>query len=116
MENIVYNELARRGFRVDVGVVKSVEKNASGKSVRWSREIDFVVNEGMKKLYIQSALEIPDDRKREQESTSLRKTGDYFRKIIVLGGSSAPKLNEDGILTVGVIPFVLDCGILDSCL
>jgi predicted AAA+ superfamily ATPase len=78
------------------------------------REIDFVVNNGMKKLYIQSALTISPDGKLEQETASLRRTGDFFRKIVVVGGSQQPRLDEEGILYVGVVPFLVDTSILDS--
>ena len=114
MENAIYNELARRGCRVDVGVVQSVEKDAAGKSVKKQREIDFVVNAGMKKVYIQSAFEISTGEKREQEIASLRRTGDFFQKIIVTGGNSFPRLERDGCLSVGVIPFLMDPTILGS--
>ena len=78
------------------------------------REIDFVVNKGMKKLYIQSALTITPDGKQDQETASLRRTGDFFRKIVVVGGSQQPRLDDDGILYVGVVPFLVDASILDS--
>ena len=114
MENAIYNELVRRGCRVDVGVVHSVEKDADGKSVKKQREIDFVVNVGMKKIYIQSALEIETDGKFLQETASLMRTGDFFRKVLVVGGSSSPRTDSNGYLVVGVIPFLMNETILDS--
>lgn len=114
MENVIYNDLVRRGYRVDVGVVGTVEKDRNGASVRKQREIDFVINAGMKKLYIQSALELGTDEKRESEWESLRKTGDFFRKVVVTGGNAAPRLDAEGILVVGVLPFLLEPKILDS--
>ena len=116
MENVIFNELLMRGYNVDVGVVESVEKNKEGKSVRKSREIDFVVNAGMKKLYIQSAYEISDSEKLKQETESLKRTGDFFRKIVIAGESLSPRLDENGILHVGAIPFLVDRSIVDSIL
>ena len=114
MENVIYNDLLRRGYRVDVGVVETVEKNKEGKSVKKRREIDFVVNSGTRKIYIQSAFEIAGEEKREQETESLRKSGDFFKKVVVVGGSMSPRNDEDGILYVGVIPFLLDPAILEG--
>ena len=114
MENAICNELLRRGYNVDVGVVESSERNSDGVVEKKRREIDFVVNKGMKKLYIQSALTIAPDGKLEQETASLRRTGDFFRKIVVVGGSQQPRLDEDGILYVGVVTFLMDTSILDS--
>lgn len=116
LENVIYNELSRRGYNVDVGVVESVEKDENGKSVRKCREIDFVVNKGMEKLYIQSAYEIGDAGKMAQETASLKHTGDFFRKVVIVGGSQSPRLDENGILHVGVIPFLLEQGIIESML
>ena len=107
MENVLYNELLARGCAVDVGVVETVEGCAAAKQhVR--REIDFVVNDGPEKIYIQSAFAIPDDEKMRQETASLRKTGDFFRKIVVTGGSTRPWKDEYGIEFTGLIPFLLN--------
>ncbi len=114
MENAVCNELLRRGYNVDVGVVDTSERGKSGQVEKKSREIDFVVNMGMRKLYIQSALTLAPDGKLEQETASLRRTGDFFRKVVVVGGSQQPRLDEDGILYVGLIPFLMDDSIIDS--
>lgn len=114
MENAICNELLRRGYNVDVGVVKSTERNSEGVVEKKRREIDFVVNKGKKKLYIQSALTISPDGKQDQETASLRRTGDFFRRIVVVGGSQQPCLDDDGILYVGVVPFLADASILDS--
>lgn len=97
-----------------MGVVETVEKDKDGKSVRKRREIDFVVNSGTRKIYIQSAFEIPGEEKREQETESLRKSGDFFKKVVIVGGSMAPRNDQDGILYVGVIPFLLDPLILEG--
>ena len=114
MENAIYNELCLRGLNVDVGIVDTVVKNKDGKSARSKTEIDFVVNSGMRKTYIQSAFAIPDEEKRRQETFSLRHTGDFFRKIVVENGFSPPAMDENGIAYVGVIPFLTDPEILKS--
>ena len=107
MENLIYNELVGRGHSVDVGVVESVEA-AGGKETHIRREIDFVVNTSFRKIHVQSAFAVPDGEKRKQETASLRKSGGFFRKILVTGGNEKPWTDEDGITTVGVIPFLLD--------
>lgn len=107
MENVLFNELLARGCAVDVGVVEAVEGGMTGKQhVR--REIDFVVNDGSEKVYIQSAFAISDDQKMRQETASLRKTGDFFRKVVVTSGSAKPWKDESGIEFIGLIPFLLD--------
>ena len=107
MENIIYNELVGRGCSVDVGVIETTEGAGPGKAhVR--REIDFVVNDGGEKVYIQSAYAIPDAEKRRQETESLRRTGDFFRKIVVTYGFDKPWTDETGIETIGLVPFLLD--------
>lgn len=100
-----------RGCNVDVGVVDLTRQNGGVVEHR-QHELDFVVNLGVRKVYVQSALEMPTPEKREQESLSLRKSGDFFRKIIVTSGSRRPLEGEDRIITVGVIPFLLDRTIL----
>lgn len=112
MENVIYCELLRRGLAVDVGVVERVEKDSAGKSVRKNYEIDFVVNSGFRKIYVQSAFEMPTEEKRNQELRSLKMTGDFFRKIVVTGGNERQWADDDGIVHVGVIPFLLDKSIL----
>lgn len=107
MENVLYNELLARGCAVDVGMVESVEGGDAGKRhVR--REIDFVVNDGPERVYIQSAFAISDDEKMRQETASLCKTGDFFRKVVVLDGSAKPWKDEYGIEFTGLIPFLLN--------
>lgn len=71
-------------------------------------EIDFVLNMGASRLYIQSALSVEDEAKRAQEIAPLLKSGDFFRKIVVTGGSRKPTYDENGIMYVGVIPFLLE--------
>jgi len=107
MENVVYNELIRRGYSVDVGVVE-VSTREGCKLVKRQYEIDFIVNLGLRKIYVQSAFSIPDDNKRDQETYSLRKSGDFFRKVVVTGGGHRPMEGENGIVFTGVIPFLLD--------
>ena len=107
MENLIYNELIRRGYRVDVGVVE-VEQMVDGKRQQSQYEIDFIINNGAQKVYIQSALNIDTEAKRNQETFSLRHTKDSFRKIVILDGNALPWTDEDGVTYVGVIPFLLE--------
>ncbi|MBQ3290609.1 MAG: ATP-binding protein [Kiritimatiellae bacterium] len=116
MENIIYNELVARGCNVDVGVVEAKVSGKSGKRELRQYEIDFVVNTGFEKLYIQCALEIPDVGKLSQETFSLRKTRDSFRKLVVVGGDQPLYANDEGISFVGIIPFLLDKTILSTTL
>ena len=113
LENAVFNELVARGCNVDVGVVPIASRTDGRQSVR-QHEIDFVVNRGNDKIYIQCALRMDTDEKRNRELFPLRKSGDFFRKIIVTGGHDAPFADRDGILHVGVIPFLLDESILTA--
>lgn len=107
MENIIYNELLCRGFSVDVGVVEIVE-NIEGKKTKRQCEIDFVVNRGSKKYYIQSALNVNDPSKLETELRPLKNTRDFFKKIIVSKTSMKPWTDEDGILHLGLYEFLLN--------
>ena len=111
MENIIYNELIRRGYSVDVGIVEITHTIENVK--RQSQyEIDFVVNMGNNKIYIQSALNVDTQEKKEQETMSLRNTGDFYRRIVIVDGNRKPWIDE-GITYIGVIPFLLDPSILD---
>lgn len=112
MENVLYCDLKRRGHAVDVGVIERVEKDRRGKSVRRGYEIDFVVNSGFRRVYVQSAFEMKTTEKQAAESRPLKLTGDFFRKIVVSGGNERQWQDEDGIVHVGVIPFLLDDTIL----
>ncbi len=107
MENMIYNDLIRRGYSVDVGIVE-LSRIIEGKRKMSQYEIDFVVNAGNNKVYIQSALNVDTPEKKAQETFSLRNTGDFFRKIVVLDGSRKLWSDEDGVMYVGVIPFLLD--------
>jgi len=113
MENVIYNELRMRGLNVDVGVVEQNYKNEEGKRARKNLEIDFIVNRGSNKYYIQSALHVDSPEKRAQETASLKQSGDFFRKIVVVKDYILPKHDEDGILYLGVEQFLLDEGAID---
>lgn len=108
MENIIYNELRIRGFHVDVGMVEVREADKRGKAVRKQLEVDFVVNQGSQRYYIQSAFAMPTREKEAQESASLLRINDSFKKIIVVKDDIKPKRNENGILTIGLMDFLLD--------
>ena len=107
MENIIYNELVRKGYSVDVGIVE-LSRIIDGKRKMSQYEIDFVVTVGNNKRYIQSALHVDTPEKKAQETFSLKNTGDFFRKIIVVDGNSKIWTDEDGIIYIGVIPFLLE--------
>lgn len=113
MENIIYNELKIRGFQVDVGVVESRTTDRNGKSIRKQYEVDFVVNQGSRRYYIQSAFVMPTDAKERQESASLLNIDDSFKKIIIVKDHIKPKRNEEGIITIGLIDFLLHKDSLD---
>jgi predicted AAA+ superfamily ATPase len=108
MENIIFNELKVRGYNVDVGVVTSNEINKSGKSIRKQLEIDFVCNKASKRYYVQSALRLSDESKREREQRSLLMVPDAFKKVIITKDAPAPLYNEDGILVMSIFDFLLD--------
>ena len=113
MENIIYNELLVRGFNVDVGVVEHSEKNEEGKAVRKRLEVDFVCNLGSRRYYIQSAFAIPDRDKMEQEQNSLVRIDDSFKKIIVVKDRIKLWRNEEGIVVMDIIDFLLNPNSLD---
>ncbi len=108
MENAIYNELRARGMAVDVGEVIWNTIDNEGKKIRKTTEVDFVCNQGYKRLYIQSAFSIPDDEKREQELQSLRRIDDSFQKIVIVGDHSPRYQNEDGILFTDIYDFMLN--------
>ena len=113
MENILYNELLSRDFNVDVGLVMVSGKDSDGKLVRKQLEVDFVCNKGSKRYYIQSAFAIPDEAKMQQESNSLRRIDDSFKKIIVVKDTPAPWYTEEGILVISIYDFLLNADSLD---
>jgi AAA+ superfamily ATPase len=108
MENILYNELMVRQFSVDVGVVYAREKNEKGNSVRTAREIDFVVNSGGKRTYIQSAYAMPTEEKTEIELRPFSLTGDSFPKILVRRDIGKRWYDDYGVLHINLIDFLLD--------
>ena len=113
MENIIYNELCVRDFSVDVGIVEYCYKDAEKKSKRAYLEIDFIANKGSKKYYVQSALTVADEEKREQEIRSLKRVGDSFKKIVVVKDNIIPWHDDDGILYIGIEQFLLDENAMD---
>lgn len=114
MENIIYNELRVRDFNVDVGVVTANVRDENGNGRRVRHEVDFVANRGGVRCYIQSAFAIPDEEKRKQETASLNRIGDSFRKIVVVRENITPWYDENGIRYIGVEDFLLDEKSLDS--
>ena len=107
MENIIYNELLIRGYNVDVGIVSYTRKNAEGKRTTIHSEVDFVCNLGSKRYYIQSAFAIPDREKMDQETASLDRIDDSFKKIIIVGDIIKPWTNEKGYLIMSIYDFLL---------
>lgn len=112
MENIIYNELRIRGFSVDVGFVENWSTNSDGKSMRQGFEIDFVVNKGSERVYIQSAYRMDFSEKQAQEERPLLKINDSFKKIIIVGDNIKRKIDDNGILTISLIDFLLDENII----
>lgn len=108
MENIIYCDLIRRGYDVDVGVVEQNTQNAEGRNIRNQLEVDFVVNRGGSRVYIQSALNVEAPEKRQQETASLIRILDSFAKIIVVRDDIMPWRDDNGILYVGVCQFLTD--------
>ena len=133
MENMIYNELRRRGYLVDVGMVQVWENNkgdrnvsgykggdiggdnssfrdggsVNGKNNRRKLEVDFVVNRGAERLYIQSVYRMHSPEKRKQEQRPLLNIGDNFRKVIIVGDDIKSKVDENGIITVSLMDFLL---------
>ena len=112
MENVLYNDLIRRGMDVDIGVVEYNTKDTAGKKIRKQLEVDFVVNKGEKRFYIQSALSIADPEKKEQEIASLKRIPDSFSKIVVVRDYLNPWQDENGIVYLGIEQFLLNEDIL----
>ena len=113
MENIIYNELLVRGFSVDVGVVEHAERDAAGKVQRKRLEVDFVCNSGNRRYYVQSAFSIPDREKMKQEQEPLVRIDDSFKKIIVVKDKTKLWRNEQGIVVMDIMDFLLDQNSLD---
>ena len=112
MENIIYNDLLRRGYDIDVGVIEYDSKK-DGDRKKTQLEVDFVINQGHQRYYIQSAFNINGTEKREQETASLKKINDSFKKIVVVGRNIIPRHDNDGILYVGIEEFLLNEGSID---
>ena len=112
MENILYNELMVRQFSVDVGVVYAREKNEKGNSVRTAREIDFVVNSGGNRSYIQSAYAMPTEEKTEIELRPFSLTGDSFPKVLVRRDIGKRWYDDYGVLHINLIDFLLDKAVI----
>lgn len=108
MENIIYNELIIRGCAVDVGIVYGNGTDKKGRTVQVPREIDFVATIGGKRVYIQSAYALPDDAKAEIENRPFGLTGDSFPKIIVRHDIRKRWYDDNGVLNIGIIDFLLD--------
>lgn len=107
MENIIYNELLTRGYSVDVGVVQ-INESIDGKKTKKQCEIDFVVNLGTKKYYIQSALNVNEPQKLEAEIRPFKLTKDFFKKILITKTNMKPWVDEEGILHLGLYEFLLN--------
>ena len=108
MENIVYNELLVRGYNVDVGIVDVFAKNSDGKRVHKQLEVDFVVNQGSQRYYIQVAYDMTSEEKQTQELNSLRNIPDSFKKIVIVNGTKKPWRNEEGFVIMGMKYFLLN--------
>ncbi len=108
MENLIYNELRLRGMSVDVGVVVKHEKDANGVSVRKQYEVDFVCNQGSQRYYIQSALHLPSEEKREQEVRSLKGINDSFKKFVITDDLISRYQDDDGITYMNIYEFLLN--------
>ncbi|WP_283171509.1 ATP-binding protein [Curtanaerobium respiraculi] len=113
MENCLYNELLARGYSVDVGVVALREKDSKGSIKQKNCEIDFIARKGNRKYYVQSALSMDDSAKEKTELRPLLAIKDSFRKIVVSRSYGKSWVDEDGILRIGLIDFLLDQNSLD---
>ena len=113
MENIVYNELLVRGYNVDVGIVEVSAKNNEGKRVHKQLEVDFVVNQGSQRYYIQVAYDMTSEEKQTQEFNSLRNIPDSFKKIVIVNGTKKPWRNEEGFVIMGMRYFLLNADSLE---
>lgn len=112
MENIIYNHLTSLGYSVDVGIIERKERGSEGKLRNNTYEIDFVVNRGMYQYYIQSAFSVEDEEKRNAELKPFSIVNNSFRKIVVTRYGLSPWFDDDGILHVSIIDFLLRDDIL----
>jgi len=113
IENIVYNELLVRGYNVDVGIVDVCAKNDEGKRVYKQLEVNFVVNQGSQRYYIQAAYNMDSEEKQTQEFHSLRNIPDSFKKIVIVNGTTKPWRNEEGFVIMGMKYFLLNADSLE---
>lgn len=108
MENVIYNELRMRGYRVDVGNLNITEQGKDKKAVKKQLEVDFICNKGSKKYYIQSAYMLETEEKAAQEIRPFLKIHDSFKKIVVTSNTPKPFYSEEGILIMNVYDFLLN--------
>lgn len=113
MENIVYNELLIRGYNVDVGIVEIFGKDGEGKTTRKQLEVDFVVNQGSQRYYIQVAYDMSSEEKQAQEFNSFRNIPDSFKKIVIVNGTKKPWRNDEGFVIMGMKYFLLNADSLE---
>ena len=111
-KNILYNELIIRECAVDIGIVYSQDKDVNGRVTKVSREIDFIATAGGKKTYIQSVYALPGEEKTLAEFKPLSLTGDSFPKIIVRHDIRKRWYDDNGVLNIGILDFLLDDGIV----
>ena len=107
MENVIYLELKRRGYNVDVGVIELKERKEN-EYIYKQLEVDFIANKGNNKIYIQSAFNMPNEEKKNQEERPLLKIDDSFKKIIIVKDYIKRTRNENGIITMSIFDFLLD--------
>lgn len=112
MENIIYNELIYRGYKVDVGLVE-IKVTSGGKQTRKQLEVDFVANKGNKRYYIQSAYALPDQEKMDQEQASLLRIPDSFKKLIIVNQNMKAWTNGEGVLFINMYDFLLNDSSMD---
>ena len=108
MENLIYNELLYRGYKVDIGIVEKFTLNQTGTYSKKNYEVDFTANRGSQRIYIQSVYSIEGDAKRIQEEKSLKEIDDSFKKVIIIYGSIKPYYNTNGFLVMGLLDFLLE--------
>ena len=106
MENIIYNELRIRGYKVDVGNLNITEQDKNKRLVKKQLEVDFICTGGSKKYYIQSAYLLETPEKMKQEIRPFLKIGDSFKKIVITSNTPKPFYTEDGILIMSVYDFL----------
>ena len=113
MENVVYNELLVRGYDVDAGMVEVCSKDKDGKRTHRQLEVDFVVNQGSQRYYVQVAYDMALEEKQVQELRPLRSIPDSFKKIVIVSGTKKPWRNEEGVVFMGMKYFLLNMDSLE---